>query len=303
MNLFSFTAHFGSEEDCRRHFKSQRDLQGVRCAKCGCTDHYWKKDKWSYECKSCKYRTSLKKGTIMENSNLSFLIWYKTMFLMSVTKKGFSAQEIQKQLGLKRYEPVWAMVHKLRKAMGNRDSQYTLEGMIEFDEAYFTVESSPIEQEKGIRGKGSVGKQNVAVMAESVPLEELYTGKKQKQVRYFKARVLQGHDSEQINDTIRESIDNQSIVFTDKSKSYVDISDFVELHVVEKSSEKTTKETVKWVHIAISNAKRNLLGNYHKIKRKYLQLYLNEFIYKLNRRYFGESLFDRLIIANITALG
>ncbi|WES98228.1 IS1595 family transposase [Chryseobacterium arthrosphaerae] len=303
MNLFSFTAHFGSEEDCRRHFKSQRDLQGVRCAKCGCTDHYWKKDKWSYECKSCKYRTSLKKGTIMENSNLSFLIWYKTMFLMSVTKKGFSAQEIQKQLGLKRYEPVWAMVHKLRKAMGNRDSQYTLEGMIEFDEAYFTVESSPIEQEKGIRGKGSVGKQNVAVMAESVPLEELYTGKKQKQVRYFKARVLQGHDSEQINDTIRESIDNQSIVFTDKSKSYVDISDFVELHVVEKSSEKTTKETLKWVHIAISNAKRNLLGNYHKIKRKYLQLYLNEFIYKLNRRYFGESLFDRLIIANITALG
>ncbi|MDV3858714.1 IS1595 family transposase [Elizabethkingia anophelis] len=303
MNLFSFTAHFGSEEDCRRHFKSQRDLQGVRCAKCGCTDHYWKKDKWSYECKSCKYRTSLKKGTIMENSNLSFLIWYKTMFLMSVTKKGFSAQEIQKQLGLKRYEPVWAMVHKLRKAMGNRDSKYTLEGMIEFDEAYFTVESSEIEQEKGIRGKGSVGKQNVAVMAESVPLEELYTGKKQKQVRYFKARVLQGHDSEQINDTIRESIDNQSIVFTDKSKSYVDISDFVELHVVEKSSEKTTKETLKWVHIAISNAKRNLLGNYHKIKRKYLQLYLNEFIYKLNRRYFGENLFDRLIIANITALG
>ena len=50
-------------------------------------------------------------------------------------------KEIQKQLGLKRYEPVWAMVHKLRKTMGNRDAKYTLEGMIEFDEAYFTVES------------------------------------------------------------------------------------------------------------------------------------------------------------------
>ncbi|VXC32980.1 hypothetical protein CHRYSEO8AT_530035 [Chryseobacterium sp. 8AT] len=48
----------------------------------------------------------MKSGTIMQNSNLSFLIWYKTMFLMSVTKKGFSAKEIQKQLGLKRYEPV-----------------------------------------------------------------------------------------------------------------------------------------------------------------------------------------------------
>ncbi|SIT96750.1 ISXO2-like transposase domain-containing protein, partial [Epilithonimonas bovis DSM 19482] len=89
---------------------------------------------------------------------------------------------------------------------------------------------------------------------------------------------------------------------TDKSTSYVDISDFVELHITEKSDKETTNETLKWVHITISNAKRNLLGNYHKIKRKYLQLYLNEFIYKLNRRYFGDKLFERLIIANITAV-
>ena len=222
------------------------------------------------------------------------------MFLMSVTKKGFSAKEIQKQLGLKRYEPVWAMVHKLRRAMGNRDAKYTLEGMIEFDEAYFTVASSEVEHEKGIRGKGAVGKQNVAMMAESTPLEDIDTGRKEKQVRFFKAKVLDGHGGEEISETIKESLDNQSIVFTDKSTSYVDIADFVELHVMEKSSKETTEETLKWVHIAISNAKRNLLGNYHKIKRKYLQLYLNEFIYKLNRRYFGDRLFERLIIANIT---
>lgn len=301
MNLFSFSAHFGTEEDCRSHFKSERDKIGVIC-KCGCTEHFWIKSRLSYECKNCRSRKSLKSGTIMENSNLSFLIWYKTMFLMSVTKKGFSAKEIQKQLGLKRYEPVWAMVHKLRKAMGKRDARYTLEGMIEFDEAYFTVESSKIEQEKGIRGKGAVGKQNVSMMAESTPLEEVETGKKEKQVRFFKAKVLDGHTGEQINETIKDSIDNQSIVFTDKSTSYVDIADFVELHIMEKSSKETTEETLKWVHIAISNAKRNLLGNYHKIKRKYLQLYLNEFIYKLNRRYFGDRLFERLIIANITGL-
>lgn len=301
MNLFSFTAHFGTEEDCRNHFKVERDKLGVVC-KCGSKEHFWIKSIWQYECKKCRSRISLRSGTIMQNSNLSFLIWYKTMFLMSVTKKGFSAKEIQKQLGLKRYEPVWAMVHKLRKAMGNRDAKYTLEGMIEFDEAYFTVESSEIEQEKGIRGKGAVGKQNVAIMAESTPLEDVKTGKKEKHVRYFKAKVLDGHDGEEIHETIKESIDNQSIVFTDKSTSYVDIADFVELHITEKSNKETTKDTLKWVHIAISNAKRNLLGNYHKIKRKYLQLYLNEFIYKLNRRCFGDKLFDRLIIANITGV-
>ena len=190
------------------------------------------------------------------------------MFFFFFTKKEFSAKVVHKQLGLKRYEPVWAMVHKLRKAMGSRDARYTLEGMIEFDEAYFTVESSEIEQEKGIRGKGSVGKQNVAMIAESTPLEDIDTGKKEKHVRFFKAKVLDGHSGEEINEAIKESIDNQSIVFTDKSTSYVDISDFVELHIMEKSSKETTEETLKWVHSAISNGKRNLLGNYEKIKRK-----------------------------------
>ena len=64
-----------------------------------------------------------------------------------------------------------------------------------------------------------------------------------------------------------------------------------------KSTKETTKTTLKWVHIAISNAKRTLLGMYHKIKGKYLQLYLDEFCYKLNRRYFGNNLFDKLTLA------
>ena len=134
MNLFSFNAHFGDETTCREHFKSQRDQEGVTCARCGSMEHYWIKSRWSYECKHCHHRTSLRSGTVMENSNLPFLVWYKTIFLLSATKKGFSSKEIQTQLGLKRYEPVWSMVHKIRRAMGRRDSCYTLEGMIEFDE-------------------------------------------------------------------------------------------------------------------------------------------------------------------------
>ena len=83
---------------------------------------------------------------------------------------------------------------------------------------------------------------------------------------------------------------------------YAETDAQVTVYETEKSNEQTTKETLKWVHIAISNAKRNFVGNYHKIKKKYLQLYLNEFVYKLNLRYFGERIFERLVIANITAL-
>jgi len=302
MNIFSFTAEFDSEEACRLHFKQERDKLGVVC-KCGSTEHYWLKNKWSYQCKSCSYRTSLRKGTVMQSSKLSFLIWYKTMFLMTATKKGFSSKEIQKQLGLKRYEPVWAMVHKLRKAMGNRDAMYTLEGMIEMDEGYFTVEASEIDKLQQKAGRGSKTKSNVGIMAESIPLEDLETGEKSRQCGYFKAKVLTNHKALGINQMITESLDEKSIVFTDKSTSYIDIANFVELHLEEKSDKNTTVTSLKWVHIAISNAKRNLLGNYHKIKGKYLQLYLNEFVYKLNRRYFGDKLFDRLVIAGITGLG
>ena len=302
MNLFNFTAHFGDEKSCRLHFKEQRDKIGITC-KCGHKEHYWIKSIWSYECKKCRSRTSLRSGTIMQSSNLPFLVWYKTMFLLSATKKGFSSREIQRQLGLKRYEPVWAMVHKLRKAMGKRDDRYTLEGMIEMDEGYFTIEASAAAHKSQKAGRGSKTKANVMIMAESTVLEDVKTGKKERQCRYFKAKVLDNHLAENTDKTIKQAIDEEDIiVFSDKSSSYVNIADYVDIHITEKSNEQTTKETLKWVHIAISNAKRNFTGNYHKIKRKYLQLYLNEFVYKLNRRYFGDKVFDRLVIAGITGL-
>ncbi len=119
-------------------------------------------------------------------------------------------------------------------------------------------------------------------MAESTPLEDLEKGKKSSQCRYVKAKVLSNHIKDEINQTVQDSIDEKSIVFTYKSISYIDIADFVELHITEKSDKQTTKETLKWVHVTLSNAKRNLRGNYHKIKGKYLQLYLNEFVYKPN---------------------
>lgn len=304
MNIFTFGVHFTDEKSCRLHFKSQRDREGVVCNRCQGTEHYWLINKWSYQCKSCNSRTSLRSGTIMESSKLSFMTWYKTILLLSTTKKGFSSKEIQRQLGLKRYEPVWAMVHKLRKAMGERDDRYTLEGMIEMDEGYFTVEASELAHKTQKAGRGSKTKTNVMVMAESTILEDIETGKVDRQCRYFKAKVLDDHKADGTDQSFKKAIDDeQTIVFTDKSSSYVNIADYVEIHLTEKSSEQTTKETLKWVHIAISNAKRNFVGTYHKIKKKYLQLYLNEFVYKLNRRYFGERIFDRLVIASITANG
>lgn len=79
---------------------------------------------------------------------------------------------------------------------------------------------------------------NVAVMAESVPLEDLKTGKQSKQCRYFKMKVLGTHKKEEVNMLIDDNFEDTSIVFSDKSTSYVDIGDYVEVHITEKSTKR-----------------------------------------------------------------
>ena len=108
---------------------------------------------------------------------------------------------------------------------------------------------------------------------------------------------LESYKSEEIDNFIEENVDPSSVITSDKSTSYLNIEGYVEEHITVKSDKVTTQKSLKWVHIAISNVKRNLLGIYHRIDDKYLQNYLDEFCYKLNRRYFGDKLFDRLIIA------
>jgi hypothetical protein len=73
----------------------------------------------------------------MENSNLGYKKWLWCMYFMSLTKKGFSALEMQRLLGHTRYEPIWGMMQKIRITMGNRDEKYQLDGFIEMDEGFF----------------------------------------------------------------------------------------------------------------------------------------------------------------------
>jgi len=295
MNLLNFVNEFPDEQSCKEHFRKQREHEGIKCKKCQSTKHYWLKAKWQWQCAECRFRTALRSGTSFEHSKLPIRKWYLTMAFMSFSKKGISAKELQRQLEHKRYGSIWRMMHKVRAAMGLRDDLYKLEGMIEFDEGYF--EKATPENVVLKRGKGSQKQSNVAVMAESTALEDIETGTQSRHCRYFKMKVLDNHQANDINKTVIENIAQTSIVFSDRSTSYVDIADLVEVHVTEKSTNLTTKTTLQWVHIAISNAKRTLLGIYHKIKGCYLQSYLNEFCYKLNRRYFGKYLFDRLTLA------
>lgn len=295
MNLIEFMKHFPNEESCRLHFRDYRLKKGVVCKKCSHVSHYWLAGKEQFECKQCGFRTTLRSGTILQSSKLSFWYWYIAMHLMSSTKKGLSAHELRRQLGHKRYEPIWLMMKKIRAHMGKEERSQTLAGMVELDDAYFATSTSKQKKKKLKRGKGSQRKSKVTVMAESFPLE--IKGNKERYCGQFKMQVNPSEKRQSVNQIVRNTIAPQSVLFTDQARGYVDLKNLVDVHVSFKSDIDGANE-LKWVHIAIANAKRTFLGIYHVIKEKYLQLYLDEFCFKLNRRY-SVNLFDNLILSVI----
>lgn len=302
MNLLNFIEQYPDEVSCRLKLKAIRDKEGIVCRKCGGTDHYWKNDKWQYECKSCKTRTTLKSGTVMHGSQLPLRYWFIAMHLLTSIKKSFSALELQRQLGHKYYEPIWGMLHKLRLSIRKRDSQYKLSGQIELDEGFFATETEPEEKEKPLRRvRGSQKKCKVLVMNErrEVDGKKTKTGKPRK-LDFIKMQVIQDLQAETIDDVVTTNISEKSTLITDDSTSYTNLNNLVEDHQAQVIPKGKVGEVLPWVHLAISNTKRMLLDIHHKIKPELLQNYLNEFCYKFNRRYFGEAMFDRLLLAGVT---
>lgn len=301
MTLINFIKDFPNEESCKSKFKEYREQVGIVCLKCGSLEHYWKRDKESYECKSCGYRQSLKANTVMHKSKLPYRYWFIAMHLLTSTKKSFSAKELQRQLGHKRYHPIWHMSHKLRETMGKRNGEYVLAGRIELDECYFSTEVPQNEKDNPLkRGRGSQKKSKVLVMAESDFVESPKKGQKPRRVGYLKMRVIDDLKAETINEQVQKLASNVTEIDTDDSTSYVDLKEFVPKHNAQVIPKEKIGEILPWVHIAISNAKRQLINTYHDIKPEFLQKYLDEFCYKFNRRYAGEALFNRLLVACVS---
>ena len=302
MNLLNFVTSFPDEASCKRKWKEYRDKVGVVCPHCGSKEHYWKRDKESYECKQCHYRQSLRSNTIMHGSQLPFRYWFIAFHLLTSTKKSFSAKELQRQLGHKYYEPIWAMLHKLRMAMGKRDEQYKLSGIIEIDEGFFSTETEEKEKKKALkRGRGSQKKSKVLVMAESTPEEGggHHKGKTRK-VGHIKMFVIEDLRAVTIEDNVSKYIENTSTIDSDNSTSYTNLHKLVAEHRPKVIPKEDVGKVLPWVHLTISNAKRLLLSVFHDLKPEYLQNYLNEYCYKFNRRYLGEKQFDRILVAAVT---
>ena len=307
MTLFEFVNKFPDEEHCKQKWREIRIKEGVVCPKCGSTEHYWKKDKESFECKHCGYRQSLRANTVMHGSQMPFRYWFIAIYLLTSSKHSFSTAELQRELGHKFYEPIWAMVHKLREAMGKRDDLYKLGGELELDDGFFTIELEEVDREKAPlkKGRGSQRKCKVLVMAESEKVtpsdKDKKKGLKDRKVGHIKMKVIDNLKAETIDDMVKQCVSESSKIDSDKSTSYVNLKDIVTEHCAKVLKDDEVGKFLPWVHIVIGNAKRLLLDIHHAVTANFLQGYLNEFCYKFNRRYFGKGTFDRLLVACVTS--
>lgn len=204
----------------------------------------------------------------MHGSKLPFQYWFIAIHLITSTKKSFSAKEIQRQLGHKRYEPIWAMIHKLRSVMGSRDDEYQLKNEIKLDEGFFETVSTTRDTSEPLKhGRGSQQQTTVLVSIESKDAGDKHNPKKhgkKKQVGYLKMKVIDFLKKETITNTVKSSVEAETKTVSDKSTSYVDLDkDFeVESTVIQK---KEPPKVLPWVHTTISNAKRLLLNVHHRI--------------------------------------
>jgi len=205
------------------------------------------------------------------------------------------------------------MMHKIRRVMGKRDDLYQLSNHVEMDEGFFErvddkevikekKENSSTEPTKLKRGRGSERQTKVLVMVESKPMGKYAKkGKPDRKVGYLKMKVMEDLKAETIEGVVKKSIEKTAIATTDGYRGYGKLKSVLASHkvIIEPDKVKSAK-LFPWANRTISNAKKVLVGIHHNcINSKFMQNYLDEFCYKFNRRYFGEKLSDRLMLAAV----
>ena len=137
MDLMTLFDQFGNDEKCRMYLERLRWPYGVQCTRCGSEkiSRIYKRNQFA--CDSCKLHFSVTSGTIFHDSHLPLHKWFLAVAFMTQAKKGMSAKQLQRHLGLKSYQTAWYLCHRIRKAM-EESGGAPLMGIVEVDETRVT---------------------------------------------------------------------------------------------------------------------------------------------------------------------
>jgi transposase-like protein len=268
MTFREFIKRFPDETHCREYLFALRWGNHFHCPKCNHTD-FWTVNSILYTCKVCRHQTSVIEGTIFQDTRKPLMDWFIAIWWVTTQKNGASAEGLQQVLGLKSYETAWTWLHKIRSAMVVQ-SRTKLSGLVEVDDAYIGGES------EGKRGRGAENKTNIAVATELV-------GKKLGRIRLS---VIKDASGSSLLPFVTNNIEKGSSLITDNWSGFSGIENKgYERTIYKQSTAKNDDEMLPHVHLITSLLKRWLLGTHQgAVDSKHLQAYLNEFVFRFNRR-------------------
>lgn len=291
-SLPEFQELFPDEAACLRYLFALRWPQGWSCeAGCGGAQFILYDTTRSVFCRQCRKKTSLTAATIMHRSKQPLLSWFYAAYLMCTLTPGISAVQLQSQLGLRRNETAFQMLHKLRSAMLNPERE-PLHGRVEVDETFIGGRTR-----KGAQmGRGTRHK---ALVVGAVEIRESKAGRKH--AGRVRLRVITKADRPTLRAFVRESIAEGTLVCTDGWPGYHLARLRYEHHPVSDRDAGGPGLALPHIHREFSNLKTWLGGTHQgRVQRNHLQAYLNEFAFRHNRRFWKFSAFKRLLQLALT---
>lgn len=261
-----FNERFPTDDACLDYMFAQAYGSMPACLKCGVVDprYYRVRGRKCFECKDCGYQLHPLAGTIFHKSSTSLRDWFYVIYLFSVAKNGVSAKEVERHLGVT-YKTAWRIAKQVRSLMMQTSNPLT--GIAEVDETYI----------------GGKHRRNGMFSNKTAVIGIVEKKKDSGQIKAFATK--------QANATValpflHSSIAAGTIVHSDESRIYTRVKRTFDHEFVNHSKLEYVRAGVHTNTIEgfWGQLKRSIDGTYHCVSPKYLQLYVNEFVYRYNHR-------------------
>lgn len=265
---------FPTEEACLYYL-----FTTLHTKECSCGGSYKRiADRKQYQCSKCRFQIAPTSGTIFHKSDTPLSLWFHAIFVFSNAKSGVSAKELERQLGVT-YKTAWRMLKLIREALGQGKDK--LDGDVEIDSAYF-----------GGRGRSGKNNQNhSAVMSEkSVVIGAVKRGGN------MKAIVTPDNSSRSHDAFLSMNVDKGARLLSDNTNVLKNVAMGYDRYMVNHSKQEYVRGNVHVNNIETfwAHTKRSIRGTHKVISKKYLQSYLDGFVFHYNNRYSDRERFSAL---------
>jgi hypothetical protein len=288
-SLPDFQRLFPDEARCADYLFALRWADGYVCEECGSKVHSISYERQRIQCNN-GHQVYITAGTIIHRAHTDLLTWFYGAFLVTTLTPGISAVQFQRQLGLKRYETAFQILHKLRAAMVNPNRE-KLRGVVEVDETYIggTLPG----------GKGGRSTEHKTLVVGAVEQRHSPTRKRRGGVCAGRIRLcaIETASRKELTEFVEDHVAKASTILTDGWEGYSLLAQrgYEHLPTVE-GHRQNTSHILPLIHIEFANLKTWLQGTHHgRQERQHLHAYLNEFAFRHNRRFWRFSAFQTVL--------